>query len=134
MFSLNNIGLHNLKIEGFDPVSFSIMGMLVVFCGLTVISLYILILPKILAFPSWLRTRKAASKTSDYSGQDALSDKEKEVILAISVAFHLDQDFPEEDQKITWKSHGDIGSAWQASGIAHGLAVRNHVHISRRRH
>jgi hypothetical protein len=97
--------------------------MALVFSGLIVISLFITILPRIANRP-----RKGAGG-EETGSMDTLA--EKEVLLAIAVAFHLDQDFPEENEKITWKSHGDIPSAWQISGRAHGLSVRNHIRVHR---
>jgi len=139
MFGLDKIGVHNLQIEGFDPVLFSILGMFIVFCGLSIISLYIVILPKILDLPAQYRRRKIEKESKIQEDKGVSSEGsgngfDHDMLIAIATAFHLDQDFPEETQKITWKSHGDVGSAWQTAGIAHGLAVRNHVHISRRRY
>lgn len=132
-FSLHNIGVANFHLDGLDPFSFSLMGMLIVFVGLTFISLYIVALPKLLEIPVLLKRRKKSAGEGGTAQENAL-DAEKQTLLAIAVAFHLDQDFPEENQMVTWKSHGDDESAWQATGIAHGLSVRNHVHISRRRY
>ena len=131
---MNSIGLHNLKIEGFDPFQFSVFGVIVVFCGLALIALYIILLPELLKLPSKLRKKRSPVTESSAAVSAEQKNSEKRVLLAIAVAFHMDQDFPEDDQKITWISHGDVGSAWQATGIAHGLSVRNHVHISRRRY
>ena len=51
-FSLSNITWDNLFNHGFNAVQFSIMGMLIVFGGLSIISIYIALLPKILGIPS----------------------------------------------------------------------------------
>ncbi len=57
-FSLNNISWANLFVNGQNFISFSIMGMLIVFSGLSIISIYIVLLPKILGLPRLLRAEK----------------------------------------------------------------------------
>ena len=54
-FSLSNISLDNLFNHGFNAIQFSIMGMLIVFGGLSIISIYIALLPKILGVPSQVK-------------------------------------------------------------------------------
>lgn len=134
-FSLSNAGAANLQIEGLDPIMFSLLGMLVVFLGLIFIALYIFLLPKILSFCSALKKRMGKIKEAKPCEVDRLADldKQKEIFVAISAAFHLDQDFPEENQKITWLSHGLDESAWLATGIANGLSRRHNLHITRRK-
>ncbi len=133
MFTLEKISLSNFAIDGFNPVSFSLLGMMIVFVGLMIISLYIVLLPKILALPQ-LITKKQKQMIVDDQIKSNDCKVDRNTLLAIAVAFHIDQDFPEDDQKLTWISHGDLDSSWMSTGIAHGLSVRNHVHISRRRH
>jgi len=121
-----------------DPLLFSLLGMAIVFCGLVVISLYIVALPMALDLCARIRARagrgiRAAGAAGPAAGREAAEEDEADILCAIAVAFHLDQDFPAADQKMTWKSHGDMDSAWLKAGIAHGLAVRGHIHISRRR-
>ena len=125
-FSLDNIGFDKLFIGDFNTVTFSLFGMALVFSGLIIISLFITVLPKIAN-----RSHKSSlGKNNSESGSvDTLT--EKEILLAIAVAFHLDQDFPEENEKITWKSHGDLQSPWQLSGRTHGLSVRSHIRVHR---
>lgn len=122
-FKLTHIGVDNLFLGDFNSITFSLFGMSLVFSGLIVINLFIILLPKIVNTP-----RKRDTGTSS-SSMDSL--EEKELLLAIASAFHLDQDFPEENEKITWKSHGDIETPWQISGRAHGLSVRSHVRSHR---
>ncbi len=120
-FSLANISFNNLVTPEFNAVIFSIFGMAMVFAGLVVISIYITLLPKILALPA--RLKKKSAQVS----QEESASVEQDVLLAIAVAFHLQQDFPEENEKITWKSHGDLDSPWKISGRVHGLSVRSHA-------
>lgn len=126
-FSSAQIGFNKLFIGDFNAITFSLFGISLVFSGLIIISLFITILPRLANKP--LR----ASRTGDGDNSDVALDSlaEKELLLAIATAFHLDQDFPEENEKITWKSHGDIETPWQISGRAHGLSLRSHVRSRR---
>ena len=122
-FSLSNIGLDNLFNHGFNAIQFSIMGMLIVFGGLSIISIYIALLPKILGVPSQLKTKRASSKKTDEASSIA---DESELLLAISVALHLEQTRDGKNQKITWQRHNLTESAWRTAGRIRGLAVRGH--------
>jgi len=55
-FSFDHISFNNLFANGHNYITFSIMGMLIVFAGLTFISLYITLLPKILDLPDLIKT------------------------------------------------------------------------------
>lgn len=123
-FSLEQISLSNLTSSGFDAILFSVFGMSMVFGGLVFISLYIALLPRLLALQVKLKTKKKSNL-----GSSAMP--EQEVILAIATALHLSQNFPEENEKITWKSHGDLDSPWKITGRVQGLAVRSHVGVNR---
>src|SRR5210317_438660 len=101
-FSLSNIGLDNLFNHRFNAIQFSIMGMLIVFGGLSIISIYIALLPKILGVPSQLKAKRASSKKTDEASSIA---DESELLLAISVALHLEQTRDGKNQKITWQRH-----------------------------
>lgn len=120
-FSLAQFSVDKFFVGDFNAITFSLFGMALVFSGLIVISLFITVLPKI--------ANRQQKGTSDLNAVSMDKMAEKEILLAIAIAFHLDQDFPEEYEKITWKSHGDIDSAWQMSGRAHGLSVRSHIRV-----
>jgi len=126
-FKLAQINADNLFRADFNAITFSLFGLSLVFSGLIVISLFIIILPKL------ANSSKKSNSKGDAGSPDTVLDSlaEKELLLAIATAFHLDQDFPEENEKITWKSHGDIATPWQISGRAHGLSVRSHVRTRR---
>ena len=121
-FDFSQISLQNLFSRDFNAVSFSITGMLVVFTGLLVITIYITLLPSILALPDKLKKNKCAEKEMSGRGEDGLFT-DKELLIAIAVAFHLERNFPEENQKITWKpKRRETVSAWQIGGRFQGVS------------
>ncbi len=118
-FSFDHISFNNLFANGHNYITFSIMGMLIVFAGLTFISLYITLLPKILDLPDLIKTGKTATELT--------ATKDSETLLAIAVALHLEQTGGRNYAKITWKRHEDHVSSWLTAGRMRGLAVRNHL-------
>ena len=125
-FSLNNISWDNLFVNGQNFISFSIMGMLIVFSGLSIISIYIVLLPKILDLPGLLRAEKERKKKKKEE-IGSLPAQDQELLLAITVALHLDQTSSGSFQKITWKRYSAHESAWLTAGRLRGLAVRSHL-------
>ncbi|MBW2466059.1 MAG: OadG family protein [Deltaproteobacteria bacterium] len=126
-FSLNNIGWSNLFENGYNFISFSIMGMLIVFCGLSIISIYIMLLPKILEFPKRFISQKTTKKQKGGYPEEPLPGQDPELLLAIAVALHLEQTNTGSFEKITWKRSGEPDSAWLTAGRMRGLAVRSHL-------
>ena len=121
----SNISLDHLFENGQNFINFSIMGMLIVFSGLSIISIYIVLLPKILGLPKLLKTKKQAKKAKKADG--SLPAQDSELLLAITVALHLDQTGNGNNDKITWKRSSDSESAWLTAGRMRGLAVRSHL-------
>lgn len=119
-FNLHNISVSNLFLYDFDPIVFSVMGMLIVFSGLALISLYIVMLPRLLS----LFEKKKQPESSGEVQQAASEDEE--ILMAIAVALHLDQTNDAGEMKITWPRHQDA-SPWQHAGRIRGLAVRSHL-------
>ncbi len=115
--SLTNIGLHNILRPEFNALQFSLMGMSLVFGGLLVIALYIFLLPKLLRIGSPKKQTAAENSTTN-------KNEEEEILLAIATAYHLHTNFPDGDERITWKSHGDMESPWLVSGRMHSLNSR----------
>jgi Na+-transporting methylmalonyl-CoA/oxaloacetate decarboxylase gamma subunit len=115
--TLTTIGLHNLNQPGLDALQFSLMGMGLVFGGLLIIAIYIILLPQLLKLsipkPQKIKTQKAGG-----------NGEEKEILLAIATALHLHNNFPDGDERITWKSHGDMESPWLVSGRMQSLTSR----------
>ena len=122
-FSFSHISLDNLFNQGFNAIQFSIMGMLIVFGGLSIITIYIMLLPKILGLPGQLKVKRTSPKKPD--AESATAD-ESELLLAITIALHLDQTRGGQNQKITWQRHETTESAWRTAGRIKGLAVRGH--------
>jgi Na+-transporting methylmalonyl-CoA/oxaloacetate decarboxylase gamma subunit len=124
-FSLSNISWTNLFENGQNFISFSIMGMLIVFSGLSFISIYIMLLPKILNIPKLLKAEKEIKR--EKGKIESLPAQDPELLLAITVALHLDQTNSGSLDKITWKHSSDRESAWLTAGRMRGLAVRSHL-------
>jgi Na+-transporting methylmalonyl-CoA/oxaloacetate decarboxylase gamma subunit len=125
-FSLSNINSANLFQNGQNFISFSIMGMMIVFVGLSIISIYIVLLPKILNLPKMFAAKKEIKK----KGKEEVefpSEQDSELLLAITVALHLDQTSSGSFQKITWKRSSAHESAWLTAGRVRSLAVRSHL-------
>ena len=122
VFSFDHIGLANLFENGHNYITFSIMGMLIVFAGLSLISIYIALLPKILNLLQQLKAGKKADPEAETADV-----KDSELLLAIAVALHLDQTGGSSYEKITWKRYEDRESAWLTAGRMRGLAVRSHL-------
>jgi Na+-transporting methylmalonyl-CoA/oxaloacetate decarboxylase gamma subunit len=120
-FSLSNISWANLFGDGQNFISFSIMGMTIVFVGLTIISIYIVLLPKIL---NWPKIREIKQEKRE---DGSLPSMEPEIMLAITVALHLDQTGSGSNEKITWGRAADSESAWLTAGRMRGLSVRSHL-------
>jgi len=123
-FSLSyQISLDNLFNHGFNAIQFSIMGMLIVFGGLSIITLYIMLLPKILGLPGYIKSKKAPAK--ELEKESGTADN-SELLLAITIALHLDQTRGGQNQKITWPRHDTTDSTWCTAGRIRALAVRGH--------
>ena len=124
-FSFDHISFANLFQNGNNYITFSIMGMLIVYAGLSFISIYISLLPKILNLPQALRSRQKSKKEA--YNVESIDAKEPELLLAIAVALHLDQAGGSNYEKITWNRHEDHESAWLTASRMRGLAVRSHL-------
>ncbi|MEN8232463.1 MAG: OadG family protein [Thermodesulfobacteriota bacterium] len=125
-FSLSDISSANLFQNGQNFISFSIMGMLIVFAGLSIISIYIVLLPKILNLPKMLAAEKEIKKKKKEEIK-SLPAQDSELLLAITVALHLDQTSSGSFQKITWQRNSAQESAWLTAGRVRSLAVRSHL-------
>ncbi|MBU0675410.1 MAG: OadG family protein [Proteobacteria bacterium] len=121
---LSKISFDNLFSADLNAISLSIIGMSIVFAGLSIISIYVALLPKILAIPGKIRKRRFAAKTTLPAGDNPT---EAEVMLAIGLALHLDSFSSGENLRITWNRADEGVSSWQAAGRIRGTAVRSHL-------
>ena len=115
-FGFINVDFSTLNIGGFDAVHFSIIGMVVVFGGLSLIATYITLLPIILTGFSRLKNklqRTARNNQSDDGDTDIIDD---ETLIAVVTALHLYQFSADDNRKITWKRHSLWDSSWQRAG------------------
>ena len=127
-FSLDHISLANLFADGHNYIVFSIMGMLIVFAGLSFISIYITLLLKLLNLPQKLKTGHQRKKEDKSAAEKKNGEvREAEMLLAIAVALHLEQASSSRDEKITWKRYEDRESAWLTAGRMRGIAVRSNL-------
>lgn len=99
--------------------------MSLVFVGLLIISLYVLALPKALLLFNDLRNHGKAVFSTGAEAENTEDQAQEETLLAIATALFLQQDFPEEQERITFKSHGDLDSPWKISGRVRGLSMRS---------
>jgi len=124
-FSLDHISFANLFVNGHNFIAFSIMGMLIVFVGLSFISIYITLLPRLLKLPQTLK--EGDRKKKEEAGAEADEVKNMELLLAITVALHLDQTSGSDTERITWKRFEDRESPWVTAGRMRSLAGRSNL-------
>ena len=124
-FSFDHISFANLFENGHNFITFSIMGMLIVFIGLSIISIYIALLPKIINLLQILQKEKGEIKED--RKVEMADTSESELLLAIAIALHLEQTGGTSFERITWKRHEDRESAWLTTGRMRGLTLRGHL-------
>ena len=124
-FSLDHISFANLFQDGHNFIAFSVMGMLIVFVGLSFISIYITLLPKLLNLQQRLKEGERGKK--EEAGPETDAAKKMELLLAIAVALHLDQASGSDSERITWKRYDDRDSPWVTAGRMRSLAGRSHL-------
>ena len=113
-FGFISFNISNLRGGGFDAIHFSIIGMLVVFGGLTVIAIYITLLPRILNAFSTLKKKLTSSRSKGTDTADTGMDTE--TLIAVATAMHLYQFSSDDNRRITWKRHELWDSSWQRAG------------------
>ena len=96
-----HISFDNLFVDGFNAITFSMLGMSIVFCGLIIISLYIVFLPKLLQklgldAPKGANPNTCTQKTKFKTE----SNEDEDMVLAIAIALHLELNSG-SNQKIT---------------------------------
>jgi len=113
-FEFIKFDIANLRTAEFDAVHFSIIGLLVVFSGLTLIAVYIALLPRGLNAFSILKNKLGSfrDKGTNITGKGL----DTETLIAVATALHLYQFSGDENQRITWKRHDLWDSSWQRAG------------------
>jgi len=127
----------SLITDNFNAFTLALLGMSVVFTGLTIVALYIAALPKILGL--FERKTKIAEVTEVIEAQD-------EIVVAVATAFHIHQRrlakkpiqilksvfkplIPNENlsdqEKLVWQAHPGNATSWQMSGRMINFSLRN---------
>jgi Na+-transporting methylmalonyl-CoA/oxaloacetate decarboxylase gamma subunit len=126
-----NISFSNVFMGDFNAITFSLLGMGIVFAGLLTISLYIAGLPYVLNF-IFKKPSKVGVAVKGDRKEIEKQESDIEVLIAIATAIHLEQNFAEDNQKITWAdNHHEQDSGWQQTGLAARLAQRQNMSLRR---
>lgn len=130
-FSFIKIDFSSLGAGGYAALEFSIIGMVVVFVGLTVIAGYISLLPIILNGFSQLKKKLLLAKKDGIveKGRDDIDD---ETLIAMATALHLYQFSADDNRKITWERHELWDSSWQRAGRFEAMNNQGHTLAPRR--
>jgi Na+-transporting methylmalonyl-CoA/oxaloacetate decarboxylase gamma subunit len=110
-------------------IAITITGMVIVFSGLVLISLFITQLPNLLRIYDRLRARKNQGTNpvskADLNAEAALdaAAQEDEIMAAISLVIHLELErLTGESQKITISRRPGQGSIWASAGKMRSLS------------
>ena len=117
---------------GFDGVHFSVMGMAIVFGGLTLLAVYIALLPIIMNGFSWLKHRMQSVSGDKQSAGDTPGGIDAETLLAVATALHLELASADDNRKITWQRHDPWDSSWQRAGRFDAMNNQGHILAPRR--
>ena len=131
-FSFITFDFNALSDPNFDAMMFSVVGMMVVFGGLTVIALYITLLPKMLTAFSKVKRQAQLSAAKSKKGKDHADDIDDETLIAIATALHLYQFSADDNRKITWKRHLEWDSSWQRAGRFEAMNHQGNILAPRR--
>jgi len=115
-FSFITMDFSALNNGSFDAIQFSIIGMVVVFGGLTLIATYITLLPLTMSGFSRLKKKFQILSRKKQKGTTDANIIDDETLLAITTALHLYQFSADDNRKITWKRHDLWDSSWQRAG------------------
>jgi Na+-transporting methylmalonyl-CoA/oxaloacetate decarboxylase gamma subunit len=106
-------------------IAISLTGMLIVFSGLVLISLFITQLPNLLALYDRLTTRRSDQSVPVPTAPEA-SDREEDIMTAIALVIHLELErLTGESQKITISRRPGQGSIWASAGKMRSLSQRS---------
>jgi len=118
-----HISLQNV-LDG-HGIAISITGMLIVFSGLVLISLFIAQLPSMLKWLDRLTTRKA-KQPEPVALKKPVVSAEDEIMTAISLVIHMELErLTGESQKITISRRPGQGAIWASAGKMRSLSQRS---------
>lgn len=107
-----------------NGITITITGMLIVFSGLLLISLFIIILPHALARLDRLLMGKTTSQPVVTNVPEEPS--EQEIMAAISLAIHMELERCGGDlQRITMQRRTPAGTFWNSAGKVRSLSNRS---------
>ena len=131
-FSFITFNLDILSDPKFNAMLFSVVGMAVVFGGLTLIAVYIALLPKMLDSFSNLKKKARLSALKSRNKKANSGDIDDETLIAIVTALHLYQFSADDNRKITWKRHLEWDSSWQRAGRFEAMNHQGNILAPRR--
>lgn len=120
MFKFENISAGN----GYE---ISLTGMAIVFSGLLLISLFIILLPRMLALLDRVTAKGSPPTTGTETSPSAPSPPtDEEIMAAISLAIHIELERCGGDlQRITMAKRPSSGSFWHTAGKMRSLSNRS---------
>jgi len=119
-----HVSLQNV-LDG-HGIAITLTGMLIVFAGLVLISLFITQLPNLLALYDRLTTRQVRESASDPGGTPEVAGQEDEIMTAIGLVIHLELErLTGESQKITISRRPGQGAIWASAGKMRSLSQRS---------
>ena len=108
-------------------VAITLIGMVIVFSGLLLISLFIAQLPRLLDFFDRLTTRTARPEApSEAVAERVTVPQGEEIMAAISLVVHMELErLTGESQKITILRRSGQGAIWASAGKVRSLSQRS---------
>jgi Na+-transporting methylmalonyl-CoA/oxaloacetate decarboxylase gamma subunit len=105
----------------------TLIGMVIVFSGLLLISLFIAQLPRLLDFFDRLTTRTARPEApSEAVAERVTVPQGEEIMAAISLVVHMELErLTGESQKITLLRRSGQGAIWASAGKVRSLSQRS---------
>ncbi|MBE9487161.1 MAG: OadG family protein [Chloroflexi bacterium] len=109
-------------IDG-NGIGITLTGMLIVFSGLALISLFITALPRVLDWGSRLAAGKDTPSTVQAGASVAMEPSDEEIMAALALVLHLElQHSLGEDSKVTISRQQRQGSIWASAGKMRSLS------------
>ena len=102
-FSFINLDFSTLNVGGFDALHFSLIGMAVVFGGLSLIAVYITLLPIILDGFFSLKNKLQRVGRHKQSNGDDTDIIDYETLIAVATGLHLYQFSSDDHHNFTWQ-------------------------------